>query len=244
MPGAWIEDLSWPEVAERITGGWPVLIPVGAAAKEHGPHLPMNTDWLIARALAGRVAAALPVLVAPVVSHGHYPAFVRYPGSQSLQAATMIALMVDLLDRFIEQGATRLAILNTGVSTEAPIALAVREVWDAHGVKVGTAHLRELGLAAGALLKNPGGGHGDERETSLMLAIAPERVRLDRLAATSPARAPATIFRVPIDLAPTTDPEGYLGDPRHASAATGVALLNAITDELIEGLRTLFPDAF
>jgi len=214
MPGDWIEDSSWPDVAERIASGWPDLVPVGAAAKEHGLHLPMNTDWLIARALAGRVAAALPVLVAPVVGHGHYPAFVRYPGSQSLQAATMIALMVDLLDRFIAQGATRLAILNTGVSTEAPIALAARAIWEKHGVRVGSAYLRELGSAAASLIKNPGGGHGDERETSLMLAIAPERVRLDRIAATPPAHPPASIFRVPIELAPATDPEGYLGDPR------------------------------
>ncbi len=243
MPGAWIEDLSWPEVAERIVRGAPVLIPVGAAAKEHGPHLPMNTDWLIARALAGRVAAALPVLVAPIVGHGHYPAFVRYPGSQSLQATTMIDVMVDLLDRFIAQGATRLAIINTGVSTEAPLALATRTICEKHGVRVGTAHLREVGLAAAPLLKNPGGGHADERETSLMLAIAPERVRLDLVTAPATVRASA-VFRVPIELSPATDPEGYLGDPRQASAATGGALLDAIVQELVAGLRALFPDAF
>jgi creatinine amidohydrolase len=244
MPGAWLEELAWPEVAARMARGTPILVPVGAAAKEHGPHLPMNTDWLIARALAERVAAALPVLVAPIVGHGHYPAFVRYPGSQSLGAATMIDVMVDLLDRLIAQGATRLAILNTGVSTEAPIALAARTIWEKHGVRVGTAHLRELGQAAASLLTNPGGGHGDERETSIMLAIAPERVRLDRLTAAPPARPPVRTFRVPVELSPDTNPEGYLGDPRPASAATGRALMDAIVHELVAGLRELFPDAF
>ena len=66
MTGVWIEDLAWPEVEARFKAGALVLAPVGAIAKEHGHHLPMKTDWLVARELASRVAAALPVLVAPV----------------------------------------------------------------------------------------------------------------------------------------------------------------------------------
>ena len=95
MRGAWIEDLTWPEVEAHLKADALVLVPVGAIAKEHGHHLPMKTDWLVARELATRVAAALPVLVAPIVSQGYYPAFTRYPGSQHLQSATFIALDID-----------------------------------------------------------------------------------------------------------------------------------------------------
>jgi len=57
MSGRWIEDLAWPEVGAKIGAGWPVIVPIGARAKEHGHHLPMQTDYLLARALADGVAA-------------------------------------------------------------------------------------------------------------------------------------------------------------------------------------------
>ena len=60
-----------------------------------------------------RVAKALPVLVAPVVSFGYYPAFVRYPGSQHLRADTFMALLTNILTGFVRQGARRLAVINT-----------------------------------------------------------------------------------------------------------------------------------
>ena len=52
MSGVWIEDLAWPEVGAKLAAGWPVIVPIGARAKEHGHHLPMQTDYLVARILA------------------------------------------------------------------------------------------------------------------------------------------------------------------------------------------------
>jgi creatinine amidohydrolase len=133
MRGAFLEDLTWPEAGARIAAGAVVVLPVGAAAKEHGPHLPLRTDYLVARDLGRRVAEALPVLVAPVVSFGYYPAFVHYPGSQHLRAETFMALVTDILAGFVGQGARRLAVINTGVSTEAPLRIVVRDFYAAQG---------------------------------------------------------------------------------------------------------------
>ena len=55
--GRFIEDLTWPEVATAFNADVPVIIPIGAASKEHGHHLPMKTDWLLARALMPCCAA-------------------------------------------------------------------------------------------------------------------------------------------------------------------------------------------
>jgi creatinine amidohydrolase len=63
--GVWLEELSWIEAKARFESGAVVLIPVGTIAKEHGAHLPLNTDWLIARALASRVADVLPIASFP-----------------------------------------------------------------------------------------------------------------------------------------------------------------------------------
>ncbi|MCW5730974.1 MAG: creatininase family protein [Alphaproteobacteria bacterium] len=251
MRGAWLEELTWDEAKDALDGGWPVLFPVGAAAKEHGLHLPLATDYLIARDLAERLLERLPILVAPVIGFGHYPAFLSYAGSQSLSAATFIALIVELAEGLIAQGARRIAYLNTGVSTEAPLQIAARQVFDRHGVRPAIADLRRLGRNADHVLARPGGGHADERETAIMLAIAPERVRLAR-AALRPGAADEAgqVLRQPVRLSPVaadgclTSESGATGDASAASAEKGHIVLASILEELEEGLRSLWPDAF
>jgi len=250
MRGAFLEDLAWPEAGARIAAGAAVIVPVGAAAKEHGPHLPLRTDYLVARELGRRVAEALPVLVAPVVSFGYYPAFVRYPGSQHLRAETFSALLTDILTGFVDQGARRLAIINTGVSTEAPIRVVVRDFYAAQHVRVAVADLATLGRAIKPRLRQRLGGHADELETSLVLAIEPAAVRMDRAQADygHMADAPATIFYQPVvfDSDPGSGPDwsrtGARGDPSLASRETGEVALQEITRELVDGLVALYPD--
>jgi len=248
--GAWIEDLTWPEVEARLKAGALLLVPVGAIAKEHGHHLPMKTDWLVARELASRVAAALPVLVAPVVSHGYYPAFTRYPGSQHLSAETFSALMRELLAKLIADGAQRIAVLNTGVSTEEPLQIVVRDLLAATGVRIAVADIRQLGSAVRARGSQKLGGHGDEWETSTILAIEPDLVHMDRAAEDygSMLAEPRTVFRRPTRFSgdsasgPDYSRTGVRGDPTLASADKGRALLVEMARELVEGLVALYPD--
>lgn len=249
--GAFLEDLTWMEAAARFEAAAVVLVPVGAAAKEHGPHLPLNTDWLVVRELARRVAARFPVIVAPVVGFGYYPAFAAYPGSQHLRADTFVALVSDLLGNLVAQGARNIAVLNNGVSTEAPLALAARAILEVHDVRVAMAHTRELGRGADSLLQQSSGGHADERETSVMLAIAPETVRMDRAPPPRPlldaARGPAPAFRRPVAFSldpssPDYNPSGATGDPRLATAAKGTAILAEMERELVAGLRAAFAE--
>jgi creatinine amidohydrolase len=248
--GAWIEDLTWPEVEARLKAGALVLVPVGAIAKEHGHHLPMKTDWLVARELARRVAAALPVLVAPVASQGYYPAFTRYPGSQHLSAETFSALMRELLAKLIADGAKRIAVLNTGVSTEEPLQIVVRDLLAATGVRIAVADIRQLGAAVRAGGTQKLGGHGDEWETSTILAIEPDLVHMDRAVEDygSMLAEPRTVFRRPTRFSgdPASGPDysrtGVRGDPTLASAEKGRALLSEMARELVEGLVALYPD--
>jgi creatinine amidohydrolase len=246
--GRFIEDLRWPEVAEAFASGIPVILPIGAAAKEHGHHLPMKTDWLLARALSEGIAARLPVLIAPIVPFGYYPVFRAYPGSQHLSADTFVRLLTELLEGFIDQGARRIAIVNTGVSTEGPVGLAARGILERRGIKIGVADIRRLGRGADHLLQQKFGSHADERETSVMLAIAPELVRMDRARADYGRESPAAVF-VPPTTMQSTDPSaadysatGAFGDPTLASTTKGQLILSAMIEDLVEGLIALFPD--
>src|SRR4029077_12825704 len=95
--------------------------------------------------LARRVAAALPVLVAPIVSQGYYPAFTRYPASEHLSAEIFAAVVRELLTKWIADGARRIAVINTGVSTEEPLQIVVRDLLAATGVRIAVAAIRHVG---------------------------------------------------------------------------------------------------
>jgi creatinine amidohydrolase len=250
VKGAWIEDLAWPEVRERLKVKWPVIIPIGARSKEHGHHLPMKTDYLLARALCDGIAERLRVLVAPVVDFGYYPAFANYPGSQHLRAETFIALLDDILDRLLEQGAARIAIVNTGVSTEGPVQIAVRNILSRRGVEVPVADIRRLGKASAQVLQQKFGGHGDEHETSLMLAIAPESVDMSKAMTDYGhlATEPETVFYRPVAFSGDDanginySATGVRGDPTLATAEKGRIILDDMIGELVQGLEALCPD--
>jgi len=217
--GAWLEDLTWPEAKARFDAGAPVIVPIGAASKAHGPHLPLKTDALTARALGQGVIDRLPVVAAPVVGFGFYPAFTAFAGSQHLGADTFKALVRELVGNFREQGVRHIALINTGVSTEPPLDDLAAELGD-----LVVLHMRGLGQAAEALVENKEGGHADERETSVMLALDPRGVRMDRLALDGPF-----------------EKTGATGDPTRATAFKGERLLAARIDDLVAALTERWP---
>ncbi len=249
--GVWLETLTWVEAKAWFDGGAPVLVPIGAISKEHGHHLPLNTDWLVARALTNRVLADLPIVAAPVVDFGFYPAFVRYPGSQHLQSATFEAVLRDILAKFVADGVRNLAILNTGVSTEPVVQLAARNLLNENGTRVHVADIRNLGHGERAILDQKLGGHGDESETSMIMAIDRDVVRFEKAVPDygNMLDQPGTVFRAPstFDGDPNSGVDysitGVRGDPTLATVEKGERILSAMAADLIDGLRAIFPDA-
>jgi creatinine amidohydrolase len=219
MKGVWLEDLTWHEAKERFDGDAVVVVPIGAASKAHGAHLPLKTDALTARALGHKLIERLPVVAAPVVGFGYYPAFTPFAGSQHLTADTFKAVMRELIASFTAHGVRRIAVVNTGVSTEK----ALDEIAAETGALV--LHMRLMGKAAEGLVERKEGGHADERETSVMLALEPRSVRMDKL-------APAADFKL----------SAATGDPTRASAFKGERLLAARIDDMVEALRRRWPD--
>ena len=86
--GILLEDLTWLEAEKVLKDNTVVVIPLGAAAKEHGPHLKLKNDWLIAEYLKKQVLRQSNVVIAPTVNYNFYPAFLEYPGSTSLRLET------------------------------------------------------------------------------------------------------------------------------------------------------------
>ncbi len=151
-----------------------------------------------------------------------------------------------------DHGVSRIAIINTGVSTEPPLRIVQRDILAERKVRVACADIRGLGRAAAGLMRQKLGGHGDEHETSMVLAIEPGAVKM---ALAKPdygnmLKAPETVFVQPstfegnpasgIDYSLT----GVRGDPSLATMAKGRKILAAMADDLVRGIRALFPEAF
>ena len=98
-----------------------VVIPIGAAAKEHGPHLKLNNDWLLAEYFKREILKRAEVVIAPTVNYHYYPAFVEYPGSITLRLETARDLLVDICRSLARYGPRKFYVLNTGLSTIKPL---------------------------------------------------------------------------------------------------------------------------
>lgn len=234
-----VSDLAWPDVEARLAQGAIALVPVGAASKEHGPHLPLGTDALQAEYYADAVAGALDALAWPVVGYGYYPVFTAYPGSVSLRQETFEAMVAEILDGIDAAGASRIAILNTGISTIAPLeaVLAARASKPRTGLVNCYAGPR-FASAVAEVEEQPFGGHADEIETSLMLAIDPRRVATERAVA-QPTRIVRGLFNRADPGAPNYSPSGVNGDPTRASAAKGERLLAALLEDVLAAVEAL-----
>jgi len=251
MQGKWLETLTWVEADEWFKRDAVMMVPIGAASKEHGHHLPLCTDYLLARGICDGVLERLPVLSAPVVSFGYYPAFRHYPGSQHLSPDTFTALLGDVIGGFIAQGLTRILVVNTGISTEPLVNVVLRELYEDTGVRVAAAHISKLGHGADHLMEQELGGHGDEHETSLIQAIAPDMIRQGKAQVDygNMLNAPNSVFYLPTIFDPSPDSgldhskTGVRGDPTLATAEKGAASLTATVDDIVNSLQSLWPEA-
>lgn len=240
MQARYLETLTWPEAEDAIYELPTVLLPLGARTKEHGHHLPLNNDWLIAEYLAKRVAAECPVLVLPTLAYGYYPAFLEYAGSVSIRAEAFRDTVVDICESLARQGAKRFYVLNTGISTIKPLE-AARTVLNEHGARMEFTDIRTAyaGLRHGVETQ-PAGTHADEIETSMMLYLAPDVVRMDKAARDiHPDRGPGGLTRDEKSEKGVYSPTGAYGDPTLATAEKGKILVEGMVQYLVDQIRAL-----
>ena len=230
--GVKLETLSWVE-AERCFAANPlVVMPLGAAAKEHGPHLPLNNDAIIGGWLAEQLRRLRPLVIAPLINASYYPAFVEYPGSISLRAETARDVIVDSVNSLARFGLTRFYVLNTGLSTLGPLAAAKSLLGD----KLVFEYLvidKALHTLPPGLLVQGYGSHADEAETSLMLYIAPEVVDMG-LAVDDGAEGEGRLTRQRGE--GIRSPSGVYGQATLASADKGRRIADHLVNHCLQSI--------
>jgi creatinine amidohydrolase len=243
-----LADLTWPEVEAAARRGAAVILPVGAT-EQHGHHLPLCTDAALAERLALEVASQLDVLVAPPVAYGYRSRPLSgggegFPGTISLSARTLMALVEDVLSGLAASGFRNLVVLNWHYENSNFVyeaAWLARERAAAADVRIMVieAAFSELSPAVMDLLfgdEFPGWDveHAAVLETSLMLHLTPELVLFDRAVDDQAQRHPAhDVVPTPAEFVPRS---GTLWKATRASAEKGEAAWQEIARRLNDSI--------
>ena len=240
MAGVYLENLSWPEAESAFQTYRVAVLPIGARTKEHGHHLPLKNDFVIAEYLARRVTDACAAVTLPTVPYGYYPAFVEYPGSINIGKEVFRDLICDICRSVARHGLKRIYALNTGISTNAPLKLA-QDVLALESIQFEFTDLtRTLTDLKSSLITQEAGTHADELETSMMLYIAPEIVKLERAQKDiHPDKGPGGLTRNPHAAGGVYSPTGVWGDPTLATREKGKIYIEALVKELIAAITQM-----
>jgi creatinine amidohydrolase len=222
---------AWPEIAS--SNGLVALLPVGAL-EQHGPHLPLATDTILATGVAQRIASRIGGWLLPAITYGEAWTAEGWPGTISLSSETLRATIEDIGRGVGRIGCAGLVTVNGHFGNRDPIALAARTLTN-FGVRVLALDYPGLKEAAAEFCTSkpaaPGFYHADEVETSMMLALAPDSVRMDLAVAEYP-HFPANFGSAPMQLS-AFNKSGVFGDPRGATAATGELIIERIVDNSV-----------
>jgi creatinine amidohydrolase len=238
MQGVRLAELTWEQAAEARERYPVAVLPIGAGAKEHGPHLPCGTDLMVVEELARRVVLATPVILLPALAYGFFPAFVDWPGSVSIRPEYFAGMVADIIRSLARHGTKKFLLLDGGVSTQPPLRTLSYELHNELGVRVAVTNIVALGYEARrAVAEQESGGHADEIETSCMLVIRPDLVKMDRAVKEIEPALPGTRgednarkFTLAGRMGTSS---GVNGDPTLATAAKGERVLAAMAQDII-----------
>ena len=243
--------MTWEEIAHEAAAGSPVVIPIGAT-EQHGPHLPVSTDWVIPAEVLRLASAARHIVAGPSLNFGYRsrPASgggQNFPGTLSLRATTFMAVIEDVLSELIRTGFRSIVLYNWHFENAnfvyEPAFLVSERHQDAKIVVIENA-IPDLSPEDAAALWPEGFPglaleHAALIETALWMYHQPEAVRTERMKDDAPLRHPPYDV-LPIDASLTTA-SGSLASPLAATAEKGELLMRRLVDHLVSILDTEFP---
>ncbi len=237
------QTLTWEEAGFlRKSGVNLCLLPVGAT-EQHGPHLGVGMDSRNATLLCEAVSRETGAPVLPTLSYGCSLGHSRrWPGTLSLSPQTLIEMVVEIFDWLYSAGFKRILLVNGHVGNAAPLRCAVdliRSRWDDALARV--CNVAEISPRVRAeFFADAEDWHANAAETSLMLALAPELVRPDKMAgADDEDRTTGLVFPHPVN---RTSRNGVTGSPGRATREQGEQLFRFMVEDLAALVRRAFTE--
>lgn len=223
-----IGDRTWPEV----TGSPVMLVPLGST-EQHGRHLPLSTDTIIAEVMATRAAAAvvaqgIDAVVAPALPYGSSGEHAGFAGTLSIGQAALELVVVELVRSIDPSDVGGIVLVNGHGGNFAPVSRAVR-----------TLRFEGRAICAWWPTEPTGDAHAGITETSIMLHIAPDLVRTDRFEAGNSTSLTELLPLIEKRGLRAVTLNGVLGDPNGARATLGAELVNRWTAEIVVMIQSL-----
>jgi creatinine amidohydrolase len=185
-PRNWTE-IHWPDVSGDAAARWIAVLPL-AATEQHGPHLPLGTDVMIAEAYLARVRELLPESVPatflPLQPVGISTEHVDYPGTLTLPSEVALKTWMALGESVARAGVRKFVMVTSHGGNSAAMTLVAQELRSQHGLLAVTTSWSRLSAAETLFAAEEvrHGIHGGAAETSIMLARYPHSVRNDAIA--------------------------------------------------------------
>lgn len=245
-----MDNITWMEFNERKNESV-VILPIGAM-EQHGPHLPLSVDAVIAKEFSIALAKKINGLVMPTLSYGYKSQPLSgggplFPGTIDLNGETLVKLVDDILCELVKDGVKKILVLNAHFENEAFVLEAIDLVsnkykdavtivetnwWDPLPNEVIDKVFDEVEFPGWAF------EHAAITETSLMLYFAPEIVHMDRMVDTKGA-TPCAYHKYPIDK--STIPEsGVLATARTSTAEKGKIIVDSVLEQLVSIVEEAF----
>ena len=233
-----LERLTWPEVEAAIAGGWRRAIVCCASSEQHGPHLPEATDALLGAAYSERLANRLgDALIAPVIRPGCSEHHMGFAGSLTIPPSVLMDLLDAYIDSLRRHGFERFVVFSSH-GGNFPVLAEWAKTRPLPGVTV----ISDFAIfdAAFEAIRRFGrndraGPHAELIETSMMLRLHPELVKIEL--AEPGFTGPMPLEELLAKGMRAISPNGVIGDPVRATAEIGEAVLEALVERLAGAVR-------
>lgn len=245
--------LTWPEVAALPERENTVIVLPCGATEQHGPHLPCSVDTTIAAGVIGKAMERLPADVrafamAPI-SYGKSEEHLHFPGTVTLTGTTLLSTVIEIGESVYRAGFRKLVFANGHGGQPQVLEMAARELRLRHGdfvvVPFGVSRLPNASGQQVSEKEKRLSMHAGHSETALMLALAPDTVKMDQAVANYPPVFPIRLLSpdgrpacawTARDFGPT----GVIGDPTTATVEQGNAILDTLADSWVQAITELY----
>ncbi len=231
-----MEDMTWDEIEEKLKTIKTVIVPFGSC-EEHGYHLPVYTDTIIAYELSKKASLKSNVFVAPSVSYGVCRTTNRFPGTITLTWNTQKSIAYDIIDQLSDQGFEKIIFFTGHAGKSHTIALREGgfEIQTKKKVKSDIYNISITDLVDKRImdLLETEAFHAGELETSIMLAIRPSLVRMEKAVIEYPMM-PRYLVK---DTGRHWMKSGVMGDPTKATLEKGKKILVILVENFLKFLR-------
>ncbi|TET97207.1 MAG: creatininase family protein [Dehalococcoidia bacterium] len=235
-----LERMTWPEVRAEVEGGRDTVVVPFGAVEQHGPHLPLGTDAMFGDEIGRAAAERLNAFLAPTIRVGCSHHHLAFAGTMSLEEETFHRVVGDIVKALAAHGFKRIVLLPTHGGNFRPLGEALARLGPLEGVKiiaftdVGVLASATIGVGAElGITPAEGGIHAGEWETSMMLALRPELVSMERAEPGYVGDLASGLERFFSEGVHVLADNGVFGDPRRASATAGEKYIERLVDQVV-----------